>query len=68
MNEMERQDKVLTCCDCAEKFVWEKGEQLFYEQHEFPPPKRCLACRRELRRKRHEDERRRVRDEEVEHG
>jgi len=58
MNETEKQDKVIICQDCGEKFVFEKGEQVFYEQHGFPPPKRCLDCRRELRRKRHEDERR----------
>ncbi|MFC2032065.1 zinc-ribbon domain containing protein [Chloroflexota bacterium] len=65
MNKIEIQNKVIICCDCGEKFIWEKGEQLFYEQRGFLPPRLCSDCRRELKRKRREDERR---SEEVQHG
>ncbi len=55
---MEQQDKELICTDCGEKFTWEVGEQRFYEQKGYPPPKRCPECRRDLKRKKHEDGRR----------
>jgi len=42
MNKTENQDKVIICCDCGDKFVFEKGEQLFYEQRGFLPPR--LTC------------------------
>lgn len=65
MNKTGRQDKIVFCCDCGDEFVWEKGEQLFYEQKGFPPPKRCPDCRRELKHKKRED---RQRVEGVQHG
>ncbi len=54
----EYQDRDLSCADCGEMFTWEKGEQAFYEQKGFPPPKRCKLCRQELKRKQRADEQR----------
>jgi hypothetical protein len=61
MELIEDQDKVIFCKDCCEEFVWTRGEQLFYSRKGFPPPKRCLDCRRELKLKKRED-RRKVRE------
>jgi CxxC-x17-CxxC domain-containing protein len=38
-------DKVLTCADCGEEFVFTASEQDFYAQRGFSDPKRCGACR-----------------------
>jgi len=38
-------DKVLTCADCSEQFVFTASEQDFYAQRGFSDPKRCAACR-----------------------
>jgi CxxC-x17-CxxC domain-containing protein len=38
-------DKVLTCADCSEEFVFTASEQDFYAQRGFSDPKRCGACR-----------------------
>jgi CxxC-x17-CxxC domain-containing protein len=38
-------DKVLTCADCSEQFVFTASEQDFYAQRGFSDPKRCGACR-----------------------
>lgn len=38
-------DQELTCCDCRETFVFTEGEQEFYRQKNFSPPKRCKSCR-----------------------
>ena len=38
-------DKVLTCADCNEEFVFTASEQDFYAQRGFSDPKRCGACR-----------------------
>ncbi len=38
-------DKVLICRDCGEEFVWEGGEQKYFEQKGFSPPFRCPECR-----------------------
>ena len=58
MNENEIQDKTIICSDCGEKFIWEVGEQKFYHDKGYTAPRRCPGCRRDLKRKRHEDERR----------
>lgn len=39
------QDKYLTCEDCGELFLFEKGEQAFYIRKRLNLPKRCPACR-----------------------
>ena len=53
MRERESlQDKELTCQDCGEKFIFTVGEQQFFAEHQFTPPKRCSFCRQLLRQKR----------------
>src|SRR4051812_1815599 len=40
------QDKVLTCRDCGNQFVFTAGEQEFYAQRGFTnEPSRCAECR-----------------------
>jgi hypothetical protein len=58
MDKTEDQDKVIICCDCSGTFIWEKGEQEFYCDKGYTAPRRCPGCRRELKRKRREDEQR----------
>jgi CxxC-x17-CxxC domain-containing protein len=43
---MEFQDKVLTCIDCGDSFIFTAGEQLFFYDKQFKnEPKRCKACK-----------------------
>jgi CxxC-x17-CxxC domain-containing protein len=43
---MEFQDKVLTCIDCGETFLFTAGEQLFFHDKNFKnEPKRCKGCK-----------------------
>lgn len=51
MKETE-QDKAIICCNCGEEFIFSVGEQEFYQERNFIPPRRCPFCRREIRRKR----------------
>ncbi len=39
------QDKILTCRDCGQEFVFTSGEQEFYAQKGFSEPSRCAGCR-----------------------
>ena len=38
-------DKVLTCADCGQEFVFSAREQEFYATRQFSDPRRCGACR-----------------------
>jgi CxxC-x17-CxxC domain-containing protein len=38
-------DKVLTCADCGQEFVFSAREQEFYASRQFTEPRRCGACR-----------------------
>jgi hypothetical protein len=38
-------DKTIRCSDCGEDFIFSEGEQEFYAQKDFTPPKRCKSCR-----------------------
>lgn len=39
-------DRVISCADCGQEFVWTSGEQEFYAQRGFTEaPKRCPSCR-----------------------
>lgn len=35
----------LSCSDCRESFEFTEGEQKFYADKGFQPPRRCPACR-----------------------
>ncbi len=39
------QDKILTCRDCGQEFVFTAGEQEFYAEKGFGEPGRCSSCR-----------------------
>ncbi|MGC8634706.1 MAG: CxxC-x17-CxxC domain-containing protein [Candidatus Limnocylindrales bacterium] len=39
------QDKVLTCADCGQQFVFSASEQQFYADRQFSEPRRCPSCR-----------------------
>jgi len=41
----EQKDITIMCADCQEEFVFTIGEQKFYEEKDFTPPKRCQRCR-----------------------
>ncbi len=45
METQEQQDQVLTCEDCGQTFPFTEGEQAFYQERGFFPPKRCKPCR-----------------------
>jgi CxxC-x17-CxxC domain-containing protein len=38
-------DKVLTCADCGQEFVFSAREQEFYATRQFSEPRRCTSCR-----------------------
>ncbi len=55
---MALEDRMLTCRDCGEEFVFAAGEQKFYmERGLLNDPQRCPACRAEKRRERGGDKR-----------
>lgn len=41
----ELKDKKMKCQDCSHDFVWTAGEQLFFQDRQLAPPKRCPKCR-----------------------
>ena len=49
MNRVDFVDKVLTCLDCGQDFVFSSSEQFFYWGKALAEPKRCKSCR-QLRR------------------
>lgn len=51
----EGEDKDLNCIDCKATFVFSAGEQKFFQEKGFTPPKRCKSCRAEKREKREKD-------------
>lgn len=53
--ELQEGDKLVICGDCASEFVWTKGEQEFYAERGFQPPKRCQTCRRNRKEQRRAD-------------
>ena len=48
----EFEDKNIDCADCKESFVWDAGEQKFFAEKDFTPPKRCPACRKKKKEQR----------------
>lgn len=38
-------DVMLECWDCGNSFIFNRGEQKYYQQHGFQPPNRCETCR-----------------------
>lgn len=46
-------DKEITCNHCGEIFIFTVRDQIFFEEHQYVPPKRCRKCR-DLRAKERE--------------
>lgn len=43
---MEFVDRLLTCADCGQEFIFTAGEQLFFHDKQFKnDPKRCKPCK-----------------------
>lgn len=42
---MEYADKEMICEKCKEKYIFPCGEQKFFEEKGFIPPKKCPKCR-----------------------
>ena len=51
MNKKQKkyQDKVIKCQHCGQNFAWTAGEQKFYAEKGFQPPKHCRICRAALK-------------------
>lgn len=43
--EYDVPDMMLECQDCKQEFIFEEGEQAFFESKGYTPPKRCKPCR-----------------------
>ena len=39
------EDQTLTCVECQREFEFTAGEQTFFAEKGFTPPKRCKPCR-----------------------
>ena len=61
MTDKDFQDKTIPCSTCSNNFVFAAGEQLYYKDRDFDPPKRCASCRDEKRRQFNENQNRRDR-------
>jgi hypothetical protein len=42
-------DRLLSCEDCHQDFVFDAGEQRFFKEKGFTDPKRCPKCRKKVR-------------------
>lgn len=51
-------DQTLTCIGCREEFVFTKGEQEFFKDKGFTPPRRCPECRRRRKAEKDKENRR----------
>jgi len=45
INGKEYSDIESTCQDCGRPFIFTTGEQAFFDEKGFTPPKRCKPCR-----------------------
>ena len=46
-DELEIENKNITCIDCGSEFVWTIGEQVFFRDKGLEnPPKRCRDCKK----------------------
>jgi len=48
---MKPRDQQLRCVECARVFTFTVAQQERFEALGFPPPKRCMDCRRVKRRR-----------------
>lgn len=47
-------NKVIKCQDCGEEFIFNEGEQEFYNKKGLTEPKRCKSCREKRKNNRRE--------------
>lgn len=52
----EEGDMEILCIQCNKPFVFNKGEQEFFEKKGFHPPKRCPMCRQKRKQERRQNE------------
>jgi len=52
MNITSTEDQQLTCCDCADDFIWSIGEQEWFAERGLTQRRRCKPCRAAKRLKR----------------
>ncbi len=46
---LPKTDIVIACVECSDEFVWNKGEQLYYQDRGLAAPRRCHVCRAKTR-------------------
>lgn len=54
MKQNELVPMTIQCADCHQEFTFTIGEQEFYAEKGFTPPKRCRECRAARKAKREE--------------
>lgn len=52
MPDQTFEDKTLNCGDCKQDWIFESGEQEFFQRKGFDTPKRCPACRQKNKERR----------------
>ena len=45
-------DRKIKCQDCDKEFIFNEGEQEFYNNKHLTPPKRCKSCREKRKERR----------------
>lgn len=55
MNDLKA--KTIICLECREDFIFDVGEQEFFQEKGFVEPKRCPNCRRKRREEKEKKER-----------
>ena len=50
-------DRTLNCEDCRQDFVFDEGEQKFFQSKGFTDPKRCPRCRKRIKTRIHKKSR-----------
>lgn len=64
----EYEDMEIVCVDCKKPFIFEAGEQKFFAEKGFTPPKRCKPCRDERKAQRNGGGRSQRRDSQPQHA
>jgi hypothetical protein len=44
------QSKIIICATCGDEFVFSPGEQRYYAQKGYTPPRHCASCRKTRRK------------------
>lgn len=54
MKQKELAPITVQCAECHQEFIFSVGEQQFFAERNFTPPKRCPDCRAARKAKREE--------------